>query len=206
MITGIRREEKEEQKLNFLFRKKKIKSNWCLNSFALTSSQETNLPIMQPVWLDAHWPFLVLDKIIRYWDHLSSLTTRFIKFSLQNSFRPFAFHLNLFRLLDHHIVFKEQVLYNWKNPTWSLSLAWNEFIWRISKAQLSWFLDCVLTSVCVGETEILRPGLWKREAANPVLKNSDNVADGQGIMDFLTQREPDAHPVGGFKGLFFRAV
>lgn len=135
MITGIRREEKEEQKLNFLFRKKKIKSNWCLNSFALTSSQETNLPIMQPVWLDAHWPFLVLDKIIRYWDHLSSLTTRFIKFSLQNSFRPFAFHLNLFRLLDHHIVFKEQVLYNWKNPTWSLSLAWNEFIWRISKAQ-----------------------------------------------------------------------
>lgn len=25
--------------------------------------------------------------------------------------------------------------------------------WRVSKAQSSWFLDCVLSSVCVGEKE-----------------------------------------------------
>lgn len=43
-------------------------------------------------------------------------------------------------------------------------------------------------------------------AANPVLKNSDNVADGQSIMGFLTQRELEDHPVGGFKNLFFRTV
>ena len=43
-------------------------------------------------------------------------------------------------------------------------------------------------------------------AANPVLKNSDNAADGQGIVGFLTQRDLETHPVGGFKSLFFRAV
>ena len=43
-------------------------------------------------------------------------------------------------------------------------------------------------------------------AANPVLKNSDNAADGQGIMGFLTQRELEDHPAGGFKSLFLRAV
>lgn len=42
--------------------------------------------------------------------------------------------------------------------------------------------------------------------ANPVLKNSDNVADGQGIMGFLTQRELEDHPVGGFKSPFFKTV
>lgn len=43
-------------------------------------------------------------------------------------------------------------------------------------------------------------------AANPVLKNSDNAADGQGIVGFLTQRDLETHPVGGFKSQLFRAV
>lgn len=114
MITGIRREEKEERKLNFLFRKKsKATDVW----IALHSLHPRDQPANSATCLG--WcsvALLILDKITRYWDHLSSLTTRFIKLSLQNSFRPFAFNLNLFRLLDHHIIFKEQVLYNWKIP------------------------------------------------------------------------------------------
>lgn len=43
-------------------------------------------------------------------------------------------------------------------------------------------------------------------SANPVLKYSDNVADGRSIVRFLTQRELEDRPVGDLKNLFFRAM
>lgn len=39
----------------------------------------------------------------------------------------------------------------------------------------------------------------KKRVANPVLTNSDNVAGSKDIVRFLTQREPEDHPIGGFK-------